>query len=247
MSPLVFQCPACRALVGVTHAQVQGGRAGLSCAACGAVAWLPEATQGSARVVDVEPAPHAAPPRELPAANGALVLAPPTAPMSAAPTTPELALDAELRTRVRHRLAELPAASAAQQELAAAFAMLLEAWNREAAHKAMLQRASGAGELAFVGQHYRAVLEAAPGDPIARRAQDEILSLAMATMTATRDLGALAEDKGAKGKRQALYAAIIAFAFVAVALWAMRERDALLRRDADSAKMLEEPAEAPAR
>lgn len=247
MSPLIFQCPTCRALVGASQVQVQPGRAGLACAACGATAWLPDAAHGSARVVDVEPTVAPAPPPGLPSPSTAMVLAPPTAPAPMTTSTAASTLDADVRARVRRQLTELPPQNDAQHELAAAFDTLLDAWPGEPAHKALLKRASGAGELAFVGQRYRAVLEAAPGEPAARRAQEEVLTLAMAAMAATRDLGALVDDKAAKGKRQALYATIIAAAFLAVVLWAMRERAALLRGDADSAKMLEQPAEELAR
>ncbi|MBI1946098.1 MAG: hypothetical protein HYS27_10400 [Deltaproteobacteria bacterium] len=246
MNALIFQCPACRALVGAARAELQPGRAGLRCAACGAVAWLPEAgAAGEAHVVDVEAEPRVAPPRELPAASGALVVAAPSAPAPA--TIMAGPFDAELRARLRERLAALPPSGGAQEELAAAFVELLDTWQGEAAHKALLRRASAAGELAFVGQRYRAVLDVAPNDAAARRAQEEVLALAMATMSATRDLGALGEDQTVKAKRRALWAGVIAFAFVAIVLWAMRERDALLRSDADGAKMLEHTAEEPAR
>lgn len=235
MNALIFQCPACRALVGAARVELQPGRAGLRCEACGSVAWLPESAGGTeARVVDVEPAPRAQVTRELPpASGGALVVAAPSA-----PAPPVSTFGTELRERIRQRLASKAAPIDRQRELAADFDRLLDAWHGEDAHKALLKRASRDGELAFVGQCYRAVLDVAPNDAGARRAQGEILTLAVGALSATRDLGALGDDIAGKTRRRTLAATLILFAFAAIILWAMRERSGLLRGDAEGAKMM---------
>lgn len=241
MTAIVFQCPSCRALVGAERAEVQPGRAGLHCSACGAVAWLPDGTErAEARVVDVEPATRAPARRELPAPGGALVVAPPSAPVTAAQGG---RLDDERVVRWRERVAALPAPAESQRALAAAFDQLLGAWGTDAQHKALLKRASSEGELAFLGQRYRAVLDVSPEDTAARRAQSEILSLAMAAMSATRDLGALATDPAATARRRTLLMSAILLVFAGIILWALRERNALLRDGDDGAKMMaEDPA-----
>lgn len=241
MSALIYQCPACRALVGVDRAELQPTRAGLHCEACGAVAWLPDAqSRSEARVVDVEPTARPTAPRELLPSAGALVVAAPSAP--AAPTG-EARFGADTLARLRDKLASLPAPTEPQRELATDFEQLLGSWEGEAGHKALLKRASSAGELAFIGQRYRAVLDIVPQDERARRAQGEVLTLAMAAMSATRDLGALAIDPAEKTRRRTLAASLVLFVFAAIILWAVRQRNALLRDDADGAKMLvEDPA-----
>ena len=60
------------------------------------------------------------------------------------------------------------------------------AWQSEAEHKAILKAAAAAGELAFVGGRYRAVLDVVRDEPRAKAAQNELLTLAMATMTSIR-------------------------------------------------------------
>jgi hypothetical protein len=246
LSPLVFQCPSCRALVGAVAAELQAGRAGLRCEACGAVAWLPDSARtGEARVVDVEPAARAAAPRELPPSSVALVVASPATPVSSGATG---AFSADALARLRERLASMPPPSDPQRDLAAAFERLLGTWEGEAGHKELLKRASGKGELAFIGQRYRAVLDVVPNDAAARRAQGEILTLAMGALSATRDLGAIANDPATRVRRRNLVLSVLAFVFAGLLLWAVRQREALLRAGDDGAKMLEgDPAGDPLR
>lgn len=74
-----------------------------------------------------------------------------------------------------------------QTLLAERFDKLLSAqWHNEAEHKALLKAAAVDGELAFVGGRYRAVLDVMRDEPRAKAAQNELLTLAMATMTSTR-------------------------------------------------------------
>lgn len=246
MSALIFQCPSCRALVGAVAVELQPGRAGLHCEACGAVAWLPDSARtGEARVVDVAPTPRPAAPRELPSSSAALVVAAPVAPAPAGSAGP---FAADARSRLLERLAALPPANDHQRELAGAFERLLGTWEGEAGHKELLKRASGTGELAFVGQRYRAVLDVAPNDVAARRAQGEILTLAMGALSATRDLGALANDPAARARRRNLVLTVLALVFAGLLTWALRQREALLRAGDDGAKMLEgDPAGDPLR
>lgn len=193
---VIYQCLACRSLVAASTIAFdrERDRAGLVCSHCGAASWLPLAGTAGARVVDVDPPPTERArggPRELPAPAGLV-------PSSTSMVGP-LGVGAvevfsvDQRERITARCQTLPPAPGAQAELAQAFERLLPAWGSDAEHKQLLKRASMLNELAFVGQRYRLVLEEAPGDPAARRAQNEILSLAMASLSQTRDLGSPAE------------------------------------------------------
>jgi len=215
VSGVVAQCPACRALVVVGAIVVDGSRAadgtpraGLPCSACGALSWLPLATTTT---VTTSPLPTltALPPVTRPAlAEAAAVEAPPTvAPATtstaASPTTPTTptpppsapppptavavavaAFDGDTLGRVRARFA---APIESQTHLAERFDVLLSTkWSQEAEHKALLKAAAVAGELAFVGSRYRAVLDVVRDEPRARAAQNELLTMAMATMSNQR-------------------------------------------------------------
>jgi hypothetical protein len=285
---VIIQCGACRSLVSVNSAVVDGDRAGLFCEVCGAMTWLPFASAGSVRVVDVTAAGASVAPNQLvpglasaaranigelddgglragglvpglasaaranigelddgglragglvpglasaaranigelddgglragglvpglasaaraavagpddgeggeglrmaesayrgqPLRAGGLVAPLSTAlqPMASAPFTDEQ------RGRVRERLRALADAGTAQQELSAVFERLLAQWHNDAAHKQFLQRASMHNELAFAGQHYRAILGEIPNDAVAKKAQGELIALAMASMS----------------------------------------------------------------
>jgi hypothetical protein len=119
---------------------------------------------------------------------------------SAASTTTESAVAvtgglAELE-RVRARIATLPAPNEAQTMLNAQFEQLLSSsWGNTGAHKTLLKAAALHGELAFVGNRYRAVLDVVRDEPQAKAAQQELLTLAMATMQNSKDLARM-EPKG---------------------------------------------------
>lgn len=98
--------------------------------------------------------------------------------------------------RVRARIATLPAPNEAQAVLNAQFEQLLaSSWSNTGAHKTLLKAAALHGELAFVGNRYRAVLDVVRDEPQAKAAQQELLTLAMATMQNSKDLGRM-EPKG---------------------------------------------------
>jgi len=79
--------------------------------------------------------------------------------------------------------AKLVAPSESQTTLAERFDVLLrDKWHSEADHKALLKAAAAAGDLAFVGARYRAVLDVVRDEPRARAAQNELITMAMATM-----------------------------------------------------------------
>jgi hypothetical protein len=215
---LVFQCAACRALVVASSVVIdkERERAALPCHACGAACWLPWAgapggNRTSTEVVDVEPAHPGAPAaRALP--SGALV------PSSPAAVEVAAGGDADLRSRILERLPELGPVAEGQRDLAAAFDKLLLHWHSEAEHKAFMQRAAMQNELAFAGQRYRLALDVAPADPHAKRAQGEILTLAMVSLNREKDLGSTDADKTRAKLALAFAAALI---IAVVSLWWM--------------------------
>jgi hypothetical protein len=214
VSGVVAQCPACRALVVIGAVVVDGSRgtdgtprAGLPCSACGALSWLPLATT-TTTTTTTSPLPTltALPPVTRPAltdtasveaptvAVTALATEAPAAPLSplSPPTTTSSAtiavtvagFDHDTLGRVRARFA---APTDSQAHLAERFDALLTAkWSQEAEHKALLKAAAAAGELAFVGSRYRAILDVVRDEPRARAAQNELLTMAMATMSSQR-------------------------------------------------------------
>jgi hypothetical protein len=251
---VTFQCNACRALVSATSValDVDRERAGLLCAACGAGSWLPIAGAGAARAVapidaeDPVRAEPAAPPGEgatalVPAGRGgaalvstALVPTPIVSTAGAAGAGLTGSLSAAQREAIGQRLRALPAPADGQRDLADGFERLLERWADDAEHKQLLRRASLQEELAFAGQRYRAVLDAIPNEPRAKKAQSDILGLAMAAMGQTRDLGSPGEPPK---KRLALAAA---FAFLMVALAAVLFLSSRLLRGVGGEAMIEE-------
>ena len=238
----VFQCAACRALSVASSVALDGARerAGLSCDACGAVTWLPVGAPSSARVVDVDaPARPAPAPRELPAPAALATRAPTTV------ATVGSAFTDDQRGRIDERIAKLPPGEGApgQGELAHAFARLLGQWTSEGEHKAFLKKASMLGELAFAGQRYRQVLDAVPGDPAAKRAQGEILTLAMASMSQQKDLGTVDEQKNGK----ALAAGLLLIVAIVAAFLVLWKGSDLLRADTGGATMSPDQQQAPPR
>jgi len=195
-------------------------RAGLSCSACGAVSWLPQlassssaASSSPSSAASSSPAtaglPSLAslstPPTDLlapPSSSSAPELVPAQLPPSTAlvmPAAPTTALassfDPETLTKVRARFTIEP--NEGQGHLAERFEKLLDGqWANEAEHKVLLKAAAAAGELAFVGNRYRAVLDVVRDEPRARAAQQELLTLAMATMSSQRSSDALDKSPG---------------------------------------------------
>lgn len=195
---IIAQCPACRALMGVSTVVVDGSRnaggiprAGLPCSACGAVAWLPLSTgvtvtssSGLAALPAATtmslPPPDAVPLTVPVVIEPATTPAPPPATMSTAMVT---AFDDATLDKIRARLA-LTTPAESQIALAERFESLLTSrWQTETEHKGLLKMAAAAGELAFVGGRYRAVLDVVREEPRARAAQAELLTMAMATMS----------------------------------------------------------------
>jgi hypothetical protein len=209
---LIAQCPNCRALVMVSAIVVDGStasdgspRAGLSCSACGAVSWLPQLVSSSSAALSssssaVSTALPSLASLAAPSSTPELVpamLPPSTAlVMPAAPTTALAAsFDPETLTKVRARFTIEP--NEGQGHLAERFEKLLDGqWANEAEHKVLLKAAAAAGELAFVGNRYRAVLDVVRDEPRARAAQQELLTLAMATMSTQRSNDALDKSPG---------------------------------------------------
>lgn len=164
---MIVQCPACRELAQVERAVLDEGgrRAGLTCSACGGVSWLP---------TDRADASDAAPVGA--AAGGGSPATASSAPSASAadPALEEAALG-------------LPATGAAEELVVEGLRQLLLRWDDPAAHRALIQRASEAGALPALGVRYRRVLEMRPGDEAAKRAQQEILNLALAAFSSRPD------------------------------------------------------------
>jgi hypothetical protein len=214
---VIYQCAACRFLVSARDVVVDAAneRAALACDACGARTWLPFAGSAGAHVVDVQAGPSTSS-----STSAALSL-----PVSAASSTAIVPASAvvnvanvanvaptwseEQRTRIGARLEKLQASGDAQGELATTFNKLLTTWGSEAEHKNFLKKASLVGELAFAGQRYRAILDEAPGDERAKKAQSDILALAMASMSRDKDFGGAGADNASTQKKLVAAAIVI--------------------------------------
>jgi membrane glycosyltransferase len=72
-------------------------------------------------------------------------------------------------------------------------------------------------QLAFAGQRYRAVLEVSPNDAAAKKAQSDLMTMAMATFSSHKNLGAVASD-GNK-TLQIVVVAVLTIAFAVGAIW----------------------------
>lgn len=183
---MIVQCPACRALVDVERAVVDRGdpRAGLRCSACGVLTWLPAESE------DTEEAPTAAP-------RVGSKDAPGVAPEAATEVDPKL----------EEAVLGLPPTSPAEEAIVDGLRALLPRWHDAEAHRKLLQRAHAADSLPALGVRYRRVLEALPGDEPARRAQQEILGLALATFnTMATPTG---ERRGAKRVQMAATVVVV--------------------------------------
>jgi hypothetical protein len=215
MNGVIFQCASCRALGAIHDVQVHDDRAGLACGVCGSVTWLPinakpGASAGANVVVEQ--------PKSLPPVT-ALVPQPGASPGAGV----------EQRDKIVEKLQALPAVTELQQKLAQDFEALLGSkWGDHSAHKELCQRASTAGELAFMGQRYRAVLDVVPNEPNAKRAQGDILTLATIALNATKDLGAI-PNEDQRNRRRA--AAMLAGAAILVVILVIMQMLGLLRRD----------------
>lgn len=217
---VIAQCPSCRMLIAVERVVVDGDRAGLRCSACQAVAWLPTAHANSAL-----PAPSALPvvtalppatielppPLALPAS--ALVPIGPVAPAVMAPAS-AATFDDDVLARISARLAPPADDAPRQHELAGRFAKLLTQWHSEVEHKQLLKAAAASDELAFIGSRYRAVLDVVRDDPRARTAQQELITLAMATMSTSRSLAPADEPKSNTAKIVVAVVAVLVAALV---------------------------------
>jgi hypothetical protein len=219
---VIYQCASCRSLVSARHvvADTVNERAALACDVCGARTWLPFASaaqQQGARVVDVEvdARPTEAAARALPT---------PTMPTTTSASTALVPAGAivwsdEQRARIATRLERASPHGDAQGELAAGFTKLLaEQWSNETEHKNFLKKASLAGELAFAGQRYRAVLEESPGDERAKKAQNDILALAMASMNREKDFGSTGGAGSGTSKKLLAAAVLIAGVLACIAI-----------------------------
>jgi hypothetical protein len=238
---VIFQCAHCRSLVDVTEAIVDVRGVGLPCSACGQHTRLQrrETTQVMAVLETREPMGGRDVPRSITHLPGLghkhdgveqtveFLRAPSTpVPVGSINTTVEFlhagaAITAppneSVLDRARARIEALPPpATDTQRSLADGFGELLSSWNDSSKHKALLMRASVDGELQILGQRYRAVLDVDPSNAAAKAAQEELLSLAMVTMSRAKNSGTL--DEKPSGIPMPLLAAGIVAALVVFGL-----------------------------
>jgi len=207
---VIVQCPACRALVAVTalvKLDDDGGapHVGVPCAECGAISPLvvgPAAAMAasaspssSAPLAPAVPPPasvHAsAPTPTTPGAANDDAAAPSTPPSTSPPSSlappiaPTLArvLDEATRALASAESDVQAAAARARTSLVDGLTALGDRWESKDAHKALVGEAARQGELAFLGQCYRAISLARPDDKGAVVGRDLVLAHAMATMS----------------------------------------------------------------
>jgi hypothetical protein len=210
---------------------VDGDHAGLRCASCGQVSWLPVTSSRATLITGV--ASNTGSATATPAALSASTA------LSMAEAFEEMPSDYELRPskpalpppsspQVLPAIvggptwpARLPEATTTQMTLRTAFEGLRAHWDDEKAHTALVKRASIEGELAYVGQLYKALLEKNPGEPRVKQAQQEILKLAMATMNTSRELSSssLGALDGKSSKLPQIIAGLFFVALTAVFLF----------------------------
>jgi hypothetical protein len=227
---VIYQCAACRSLVSARDVVLDAPneRAALACDACGARTWLPlsgsDRAGAGAHVVDVQAGEATvsstalALPTNAPNAPNAASASASTALVPAAHGAVAATWNDEQRARIAARLEKLAPGSDAQGELASTFTKLFAVWGSEAEHKNFLKKASLVGELAFAGQRYRAVLEEAPGDERAKKAQNDILALAMASMSRDKDFGGVAGDNASTQKKLLAAAVVIVGVFICIGI-----------------------------
>lgn len=220
-SGVIYQCPACRALVVVATCIVEGERAGLRCMSCRVVSWLPAAGVRSTNLLSEKPAtadessvpgtqpghsetrvlpaqPSDGPSVETPLWSAAYRPPPPVPSSTSVSSVPSASTamvgwSAEQHGDVAERVAKVAPHSDAQGDLLREFRALFVNWSHAPAHRLLLQKASLAGELAFVGGCYRAVLDVVKQDPQAKAAQSELLTLAMASLPRDNDVESVAQ------------------------------------------------------
>lgn len=142
-------------------------------------------------------------------------LLPSVALVPAPPRALQASFAPDIVERIHARLNLLPEPSVAQLPLVERFEKLLvSSWSSESEHKGLLKMAAMAGELALVGARYRAVLDVVRDEPRARAAQQELLTLAMATMQQSKELGSLGpgslgSEAGTQKKTGQMVAAVL--------------------------------------
>lgn len=151
---MIFQCPSCRVLADVSQVCIEEGRAGISCPECAKTHWLV-----------AEAGPDAVEASGSPTVANSAGVSPPS-------VWPELQQD----------LAALPPPADGFAFLHDEFVALLAHWHDAAAHQALLQKAAAVSQLPALGMRYRLVLERKPDDPEAKRAQQQIVQLAFASL-----------------------------------------------------------------
>lgn len=172
---MIYQCASCRELVDAAAALLddRAAKAGLRCARCEAVTWLP-----------LLPPAGASPPFKAVGREGVRVEPAPkrAQDVDKTPSTLEDNGSREVLQRALGTVTVPPALTTLRQELLG----LTSRWDQLEAHRALLQRARAVEGLPWLAGCYRRVLAAKPEDPIALRVQQEIVALALASLPETR-------------------------------------------------------------
>lgn len=219
---MIFQCPACRALVATNVATQDddNSRAGLVCTECGAVSWLP--FQGGA-ADDVDAPGGADFSSSVDEERVAAVVQ--QAIVRASAKTPEKAagddaggFDGDELAELRDALTEVDIEHD-NAEVATAFSELLEHWHDKDRHKKLIQQASLLDAMPALGVRYRKVLELLPDDARAQQGQKEILALAMAQM---QTLAGSRSDAPDSRRGQVVAVLIVAVVLVGAMLFLVR-------------------------
>jgi hypothetical protein len=141
-------------------------------------------------------------------AEGKTRVLPPAQPDTSIAVRDDVVVTPPFTEKLQARLARMPAPTESQRVLDDSFKKLLTRWEVDEDHKALVKLASLQGDLGFVGTRYRAVLDVAPDDTRAKKAQNDILALAMSQMAAVQGT---ANAEPARGKGAILIAAVLFF------------------------------------
>lgn len=207
-------------------------RAAFSCGMCHTSSSLPlSGFNPTSLPIPTAPAVPAAP--VVPVVAAPVAVAPAAAVSSAAPpavssaVTPaaaSIATDVAVRTTtgadawqvIREKLDKLPH-TGIDGALHSSFLLLLEDWSNLDRHKKLLQQANIANQLTSLGTRYRTVLDSKPAEEIvavAKKMQNEIITLAMIQMNQQKSLTTTDDAEGNSSKKRWMVAGGIALMFL---------------------------------
>lgn len=236
---LVVQCPHCRLLTPIHTLNVvaangaNGGdgqgksavRAAFSCGMCHTLSSLPLSgfTPTSLPIPTAPAAPAAPVVPNVPVAVAPVAVTP-AVPPAVTPAAASIATDVAVRTTtgadawqaIREKLDKLPH-TGIDGALHSSFLLLLEDWSNLDRHKKLLQQANIANQLTSLGTRYRTVLDSKPAEEIvavAKKMQNEIITLAMIQMNQQKSLTTTDDAEGNSSKKRWMVAGGIALMFL---------------------------------